>query len=153
MSHLTAIKVQYQNADALEAALKGVFDQYKVGNKNEIAVERYNIGDGRKLNAYSRSDSLASERCEIIMRKEQVANMRWNDIGFRWNPDRQAYDLFADDHANSLPFPRRELAQRISSHYAAAVAEQQGFIVNRDDILKGRLTVTKPEQSAQHVYA
>lgn len=153
MSHFTTVAVGYNNPDAIVAALKSCFAEY--GYNDEIEVERYERGKGGKLNPYDGAahQTQAQTPCEIILRRQQVDGMRYNDIGFAWNDDRQAYDMFCDDHDASMPFPRSELPRRFSAHYVAAVCESKGLSVNRDDILKGRVVATKPQTSKRRVYA
>lgn len=153
MSHFTTIAVDYKDPDALEAALKSCFAEYAAGD--EIVVERYDIGKGGKLNPYSGAahQTQAQTPCEIILRRQQVEGMKWNDIGFAWNAERQAFDMYCDDHPNSMPFPRSELPRRFSAHYVAAVCEKQGLVVNRDEILQGRVIATQQQKAKRRVYA
>jgi hypothetical protein len=108
MSHFSTVRTELRDRDALMAALK---DLGQTPTESQQLVRGY------------KGETLIAELC--CMQPDG------GDIGFRWNPKEDRYELVTDLQLWSLPVPLErfmaELTQRYALHSIIKSANSEGY--------------------------
>lgn len=123
MSHFTCIRTQIKNVNALEKALADVgFEQVEV---HQTARPLYGYqGDVREQTA------------EVIIRRQYIGSES-NDIGFKRQEDGHFEAIISEyDCGQYSQDWLNQLSQRYAYHTLMVMAQQEGFTVEEEEVLK-----------------
>lgn len=125
MSHFTAIKTEIREVKALVKALEDV------GFQDKIEVHE----QAQKL--YGFQGDLREETAEVIIRREHLGAAS-NDLGFKKQKD-GTYEAVISSYDRAYKYSQQwlnQLTQRYGYHVLMAVAPQEGFTVEEEEILE-----------------
>ena len=124
MSHFTAIKTEIRDVKALVKALEDI------GFPDKIEVHE----EAESL--YGFQGDLRPETAEVIIRRKYLGSAS-NDIGFKKQED-GTYEAVISSYDRAYKYTQQwlnKLTQRYGYHLLMAVAPQQGFTVEEEEIL------------------
>lgn len=125
MSHFTAIKTEIREVKALVKALEDI------GFQDKIEVHE------KAESLYGFQGDLRPETAEVIIRRKYLGSAS-NDIGFKKQED-GSYEAVISDYDRAYKYTQQwlnQLTQRYGYHLLMAVAPQQGFAIEEEEILE-----------------
>lgn len=125
MSHFTAIKTQIRDVNALVKALEDV------GFKDK--VELHETAQG----LYGFEGDLREETAEVVIPRKHLGSAS-NDIGFKKQED-GTYEAVISDYDRAYHYSEQwlnQLTQRYGYHMLMAIAPEQGFTVEEEEVLE-----------------
>ena len=73
-------------------------------------------------------------RCDFVVRRADLGDRAYNDMGWRWNPETRGFDLVVDnlDHAHNQQVQGiiRQVVQHHNARKAVKVARRMGYVVH-----------------------
>ncbi|HEY9850262.1 MAG TPA: DUF1257 domain-containing protein [Leptolyngbyaceae cyanobacterium] len=125
MSHFTAIKTEIRDVKALVKALEDLGFQDKI----EVREEAQGL--------YGFQGDLRPETAEVIIRRKYLGAAS-NDIGFKKQED-GTYEAVISSYDRAYNYSQHwinQLTQRYGYHLLMAVAPEQGFTIEEQEILE-----------------